>query len=131
MCLNYTRFIFSFLICACTCSTCSFVFASAAVAQGIIVLLKKSRSYFMNIMYKSIFLNFGVIPLINKEMVSLFQLHMHKFDLVYINFCRRWARSRYRFASQAASVSTEIKYRIVSAQLKIKITTSAFCDNIR
>ena len=64
------------LICACTCSTCSFVvFASAAVAHGIIVLLKKSISYFMNIMYKRIFLNFGVISFINKEMVSLFQLH--------------------------------------------------------
>ena len=85
MCLNYTCIIFIFLICACTCSTCSFVvFASAAVAHGIIVLLKKSISYFMNIMYKRIFLNFGVISLLNKEMVSLFQLHTYKFGLVYI-----------------------------------------------
>ena len=34
------------------------------------MLLTKSISYFMNIMYKHIFLNFGVIPFINKEMVS-------------------------------------------------------------
>ena len=53
MCLNYTCIIFIFLICACTCSTCTFVvFASVAVAHGIIVLLKKSISYFMNITYK-------------------------------------------------------------------------------
>ena len=73
MSLNYTCIIFIFLICACTCSTCSFVvFASAAVAHGIIVLLKKIViSYFVNIMYKRIFLNFGVISFINKEMVSL------------------------------------------------------------
>ena len=83
MCLNYTCIIFIFSICACTCSTCNFaVFASAAVAHGIIVLLKKSISYFMNIMYKHIFLNFGVISFINKEMVSLFQLHTYKFGLV-------------------------------------------------
>ena len=87
MCLNYTCIIFIFLICACTCPTCSFVvFASAAVAHGIIVFLivflKKSISYFMNIMYKHIFLNFGVISFINKEMVSIFQLHTYKFGLV-------------------------------------------------
>ena len=85
MCLNYTCIIFILLICACTCSTRSFVvFASAAVAHGVIVLLKKSISYFMNIMYKRIFLNFGVISYINKEMVSLFQLHTYKFGQVYI-----------------------------------------------
>ena len=47
---------------------------------------KKLISYFMNIMYKHIFLNFGVISFINKEMVSLFQLHTYKFGLVYIHF---------------------------------------------
>ena len=47
------------------------------------MLLKKSISYFMNIMYKHIFLNFGVISFINKEMVSLIQLHTYKFGLVY------------------------------------------------
>ena len=74
-----------FLMCACTCSTFSFVvFASVAVAHGIIVLLKISISYFMDIMYKRIFLNFGVTPFINKEMVSLFQLHTNTFGLVYI-----------------------------------------------
>ena len=72
-----------FLICACTCPTCSFVvIASAAVAHGIIVLFKKSISYFMNIMYKHIFLNFCVISFINKEMVPIFQLHTYKFGLV-------------------------------------------------
>ena len=67
------------------CSTCSFVvFVSAAVAHEFIVLLKKSISYFMNIMYKHIFLNFGEDSLINKEMVSYIQLHTYNFGLVYI-----------------------------------------------
>ena len=35
-------------------------------------------------MYMHIFLNFGVISFINKEMVCLFQLHTYKFGLVYI-----------------------------------------------
>ena len=62
ICLNNTCIIFIFTICACTFSTCSsVVFASAAVAHGIIVLLKKAISCFMNIIYKRIFLNFGVI----------------------------------------------------------------------
>ena len=71
MCLSYTCIIFVFfLICACTFSTCSFVFSvSAAIAHGIIVLLKKSISYFMNILYKHIFLHFGAISFTNKEMV--------------------------------------------------------------
>ena len=72
-----------FLICDCTCSACSFVvFALAAVAHGIIVLLKKWISYFMNIKYKHIFLSFSEISFIKKEMVSLFQLHTYKFGLV-------------------------------------------------
>ena len=48
------------------------------------MFLKKSISYFMNIVYKRIFLNSCVISFINKEMVSLFQLHTYKFGLVYI-----------------------------------------------
>ena len=48
------------------------------------MLLKKSISYFINIMYKHIFHNFGVISFINKKMVSLFQLHTYKFGLVYL-----------------------------------------------
>ena len=68
MCLNYTCIIFIVLICACTCSMCSFVvIASTAAAHGIIVLLKKLISYTMNIMYKHIFLNFGVISFINRH----------------------------------------------------------------
>ena len=47
------------------------------------MFLIESISYFMNIMYKHIFLYFGVISFINKEMVSLFQLHTYKFGLVY------------------------------------------------
>ena len=47
------------------------------------MLLKKSISYVMNIMYKRIFLNFGVISFINKEMVSLYQLNTYKSGLVY------------------------------------------------
>ena len=49
-------------------------------------VFEKSISYFMNIMYKRIFLNFGEISFINKEMVSLFQLHTYKFGLVYVIF---------------------------------------------
>ena len=48
------------------------------------MFLQKSISYFINIMYKHIFLNFGVISFMNKEIVSLFQLHTYKFGLVYI-----------------------------------------------
>ena len=48
------------------------------------MLSKKSISYFMNIMYKHMFLNFGVISFINKKIVSLFQLHTYKFGLVYV-----------------------------------------------
>ena len=47
------------------------------------MLLKKSISYFIKIMYKHILLNFGVLSFINKEMVLLFLLHTYKFDLVY------------------------------------------------
>ena len=84
MCLNYTCIIFIFFNLRLHVFHDSFVvFASAAVAHGIIVLLKKSISYFMNIMNKNIFLNFGIISFINKEMVSLFQLHTYKFGLVY------------------------------------------------
>ena len=34
----------------------------------------------MNILYKHIFLNFGVISFTNKGMVSFFQLHTYEFD---------------------------------------------------
>ena len=71
MCLNYTGIIFIFSLCACMFFTCNFVvLSSAAVAHGIIMLLKKSISYFMSIMYKRIFLNFWVILFMNKEIVS-------------------------------------------------------------
>ena len=82
---TYVSFLF-FSIGACTFSTCSFVvFASAAVAHEIIVILIKSISYFMDIMHKHIYLNFGVISFINKEMVTLNQLHTYKFGLVYLS----------------------------------------------
>ena len=85
MCLNYTCIIFvSFNLRLHMFHMQFCCFASATVAHGIIVLLKKSISYFMNIMYKRIFLNFGVILFINIEMVSLFQLHTYKFGLVYM-----------------------------------------------
>ena len=45
---------------------------------------KKSISYFMDIMYKHICLNYGVISLMNKEIVLFFQLHTNKFGLVYM-----------------------------------------------
>ena len=38
----------------------------------------------MNIMYKYIYLNFGLISFINKEMVTFIQLHTYKFGLVYL-----------------------------------------------
>ena len=40
----------------------------------------------MNIMYKHIYLNFGLISFINKEMVTFIKLHTYKFGLVYILF---------------------------------------------
>ena len=87
MCLNYTCIIFIVFNSRLHVFRVQFfVFASAAVAHGIIVLLKKSISCFMNIMYKHIFLNFGVISFIDKEMVPLFQLHTYNFDLVYYQF---------------------------------------------
>ena len=46
------------------------------------MLLKKSIFNLMNIMYKHIFNIFGVLSFINKEMVSIFQLHTYKFGLV-------------------------------------------------
>ena len=59
---------FYFSLCACTFFTCNFVvFASGAVAHGIIVFLKNSTSYFMSIVYKRIFLNFGVILFMNRD----------------------------------------------------------------
>ena len=39
----------------------------------------------MAIMYKHIYLNFGVISIKNKEMVTFIQLHSYKFGLVYMN----------------------------------------------
>ena len=87
MCLNYTCKIFIFSICAF--STCSFVvFASTAVGTELSCFFKKSISYFMTIMYKHIFLNFGVISFMNKERVSFFQLHTYKFGLVSSNLAR-------------------------------------------
>ena len=64
MCLNYTCIIFIFFNLRLHVSHVQFCcFRMAAVAHGIIMLLKKSISYFMNIMYKHIFLNFGVFHL--------------------------------------------------------------------
>ena len=75
MCLTYTCTIFIFFNLRVDFSPCRLaVSTSAAEAHGIIVLLKKSISYFMNILYNHIFLNFGVISFINKEIVSFFQL---------------------------------------------------------
>ena len=53
-------------------------------ARNYRIFEKKTISHFMNIMYKHIFLKFGVISFINTEMVSLFQLHTYKFGLVYV-----------------------------------------------
>ena len=88
MCLNYTCIIFIlffFSICACTFSTCTFVvFASAAVAHEIITILKKSITYFKNIRYKHIFLNFGVISFINKKWVRFFNCTLISLATWYI-----------------------------------------------
>ena len=47
------------------------------------MIVIKINSFFMNIMFKHIYLNFGVISFINKEMVTYIQLHTYKFGLVY------------------------------------------------
>ena len=93
-------------------------FASAAVAHGIIVLLKKSISYFVNIMYKHIFLNFGVILFINKEMVSLFQLHTYKFGLVYV------AKTK-ALISCSCAVTAQLICGFVFAYAKIRFSDDA------
>ena len=78
MCLNYTCMIFIFLNLGQHVFHVQFCcFRIGRSSARIIVLLKKSISYFMNIMYKHIFFNFDVISFINKEMVSLFQLHTY------------------------------------------------------
>ena len=85
-----------------------FFFASAAVVHGIIVLLKKLLSYFMNFMYKHIFLNFGVISFINKEMISLFQLHTYKFGLVYLTLLNYFWSLTVLMGDQAIVKNSEI-----------------------
>ena len=78
---------------------CSFVvFASVAVSHGIVVFLKTSKFYFMNIIYKHLFPNFGVISFTNKTLVSFFKLHTYKFGLVYKSFYSYiWNVSLYEF----------------------------------
>ena len=51
----------------------------------------------MNIIYKHIYLNFGVISFINKETVTFIQLHTYKFGLVYmLNKSNKRERERER-----------------------------------
>ena len=75
MFLNYTCMIFIFFnlrLHVFHMQFCCFASAAVTVVHRIILLFKKSISYFVNIMYKHIFINFGVISFINKEMVSFF-----------------------------------------------------------
>ena len=84
MCLNYTWIIFTIFNLRLHVFHVQFCcFRISRSSARIIVLLKKSISYFINFMYKLIFLNFGENSLINKEMVSLIQLHTYNFGLVY------------------------------------------------
>ena len=64
-------YFYFFSIRACTFSTCSFVvFILAAVAE-LLRVWKKSIFYFMDIMYKHIFLNFGVMYFIYVVMLGI------------------------------------------------------------
>ena len=85
MCLNYTCIIFFFnlRLHVFQVQFCCFRIGRGK-ARNYRAFEKKSISYFMNTIYKRIFLNFCVISFINKEVVSLFQLHTYKFGLVYI-----------------------------------------------
>ena len=51
---------------------CWFRISRRSLSHEIIVLLEKSISYFMSIMYNYMFLNFGKIIFINKEQVLIF-----------------------------------------------------------
>ena len=85
MCLNYTCIIFTFFnlqLHVFHVHACCFRIGRSS-ARNYRAFEKKSISYFINIMYKHIFHNFDVISFINKEMVSLFQLHTYKFGLVH------------------------------------------------
>ena len=44
----------------------------------------------MAIMYKHIYINFGVISIKNKEIVTFIQLHTYKFGLVYMANDHDW-----------------------------------------
>ena len=80
MCLNYTCIIFIFFnlrLHVLHVQFCCFRIGRSST-RNYRAFKKKSISYLMNIMYKHIFLNFGVISFINKEMVTLFQLHTYK-----------------------------------------------------
>ena len=86
MCLNYTCIIFIFFnmrLHVFHVQFCCFRIGRSS-ARNYRAFETKSISYFMNIIYKHILLNFVVISFIDKEMVSLFQLHTYKFGLVYI-----------------------------------------------
>ena len=61
----------------------------------------------MSIMYKQIYLNFGVISFINKEMVTFIQLHTYKFGLVYLTN----ANAQKRFDKQ-----TNLRYTLTEAK---------------
>ena len=85
MCLNYICIIFSFFnlrLHVFHVQFCCFRIDRSS-ARNYRAFVNKSISYFIDIVYKHIFHNFGVISFINKEMVSLFQLHTYKFGLVY------------------------------------------------
>ena len=85
MCLNYTCIIFIFFNFRLHVSHVPFCcFRIGRSSARNYRAFEKSISYFMTIMYQHIFLNFGVISFINKEMVSIFQLHTYKFGLVYM-----------------------------------------------
>ena len=50
----------------------------------------------MNIMFKHIYLSFGVISFMNKEMVTFIKLHTYKFGLVYVY--KKYCCSRSHFS---------------------------------
>ena len=95
------------------------------------MILKKSISYFMNIMYKHIFLNFGVISFINKEIVSFIQLHTYKFGLVYlilkariIEFAHALTRDALRRGSQISRLMRKIAMYLRTTRTQVTLSNS-------
>ena len=72
-------------ICVCTFQSADLLFSyRPQIGRDLHAFEKKKNILFFDIMYKHnyIFLNFGVISFTNKEVVSVFQLHIYNCPIV-------------------------------------------------